>query len=93
MSQTATIRFNAGSLLLPASDPYEREVVFEQADFYARRHGAALVQLGDAKLRAAHSGRASGVACARCHHPLRAVSFEVAERQFCIHCAKYAVRC
>lgn len=88
MSQVATIHFDAGVLRLPANDPYERELVFEQADFYARRHGAVRVQLDGGKIRAAHSPVVAGLRCACCHHPLRAVSFQVGERLFCVHCAK-----
>jgi len=92
MFQTATIRFDSGSLSLPANDPYEREVVFEQADSYVRRHGAASVQLGDVELRVTRSRRASSATCTRCHHPLRAVIFAVAERRFCVRCAEHAAR-
>jgi hypothetical protein len=87
MFQVAKISFDSGALLLPANDPYDREMVFEQADFYARRHGSVAVQIGRAKLRAARAGE-SGFICARCHALLRAVTFQVGERRFCMPCAK-----
>jgi len=88
MSHVATIHLDAGVLRLPANDPYERELVFEQADFYARRQGAVRVQLDGGKIRAARATGAAGLRCACCQHPLRAVSFQVAERLFCVQCAK-----
>ena len=90
MSQVATIHLDAGVLRLPANDPYERELVFEQADFYARLQGAVRVQFGGGKMRVAHSTGAAGRGCACCYHPLRAVSVQVGERLFCVHCAKHA---
>jgi hypothetical protein len=92
MFQTATIKFDSGALLLPANDPYEREVVFEQADAYVRRHGAARVQLGNVELQVTLSHRAGDETCSRCGHTLRAVIFTVAKRSFCGHCADSAVR-
>jgi hypothetical protein len=91
MFQIAKISFDAGTLLLPANDPYDREVVFEQADFYARRHGSVAVQIGRAQIRAARSSE-PGEVCARCHEPLRSVSFEVGESRFCTQCTKRAAR-
>lgn len=88
MFQVAKISFDAGALLLPANDPYDREVVFEQADFYARRHGSVAVQIGGAFMRVRSGG--SGDVCVRCHEGLRSVSFEVGARHFCAQCAKRA---
>lgn len=92
MFQVATIRFEAGALLLPANDPYDREVVFEQADFYARRHGSIDIQIGRAQMRAACASGRVGQTCAGCEEPLRAVIFQVGERKFCTHCVKRAAR-
>jgi hypothetical protein len=89
MFQIAKISFDAGTLLLPANDPYDREVVFEQADFYARRHGAVAVQIGSARIRAARSSE-PGIICARCREPLRSVTFQVGESRFCTPCTKHA---
>jgi hypothetical protein len=90
MFQVAKIRFDAGALLLPANDPYDREVVFEQADFYARRHGSVDLEIGRAEMRAACGAVRPGMVCAGCHEPLRAVIFQVAERRFCTACVKRA---
>ena len=92
MFQIAKICFDAGALLMPANDPYDRELVFEQADFYARRHGSVDVQIGRSAMRAARSADRPGLVCAHCHEPLRAVIFHVAERRFCTQCVKRAAR-
>jgi hypothetical protein len=92
MMQMATIRFDGGALLLPARDPYEREVVFEQADFYARRHGSVGVRLGRSEFRVARSLTAGVGACFRCHQPLRTVRVEMDGRRICTNCAKQTAR-
>lgn len=46
MDQVAHIRYEGGALLLPAQNPYDREIVFEEAKFCARRYGIASMQLG-----------------------------------------------
>ena len=88
MFQVAKIHFHTGALLLPANNPYDREVVFEEADFYARRYGSVDVELGRSAMHAARCNGDAGLACAHCHEPLRAVSFRVGERRFCTDCAK-----
>jgi hypothetical protein len=92
MFQIAKISFDAGALLLPANDPYDREVVFEEADFYARRHGSVDLQIGPSAMRAACSAEPPGMLCAHCHEPVRAVTFHVGERRFCTQCVKRAAR-
>jgi hypothetical protein len=92
MFQVAKIRFDAGALLLPANDPYDREVVFEEADFYARKHGSVDVQIGRSEMRAECGGGSHGVVCAQCHEVLRAVSFAYGARRYCTHCMKRAAR-
>jgi len=90
MTQVATIHFDVGVWRLPANDPYESELVFEQADFYARRQGAVRLQFGGGKMRMVHSTAAAGRLCACCYHQLHALSVQVGERLFCVHCAKRA---
>jgi hypothetical protein len=88
MLQTAQIRFNGGALLLPARDPYDREVVFEEAEFYVRRHGSVALQIGRAWLRVARSESESGLPCSHCHRAVGWVGYHRGERRFCSHCIK-----
>jgi hypothetical protein len=92
MLQMAHIRFDGGALLLPARDPYDREVVFEQAEFYVRRYGTVALQLGRADLRAARSESESGLPCSRCHKPVGWIGYHLREKRFCSHCAKLTAR-
>lgn len=92
MFQIAKITFDAGALVLPAKDPYDRELVFEQADFYARRHGAVAVQIGRATIRAARTGVQRGLMCSSCHEVVRSVSFQLERQVLCTACAKNAAR-
>lgn len=92
MTQIATIRYDGGALVIPARDPYERELVFEEADFYARRHGMVGLQLGRNEMRVSRSAAELGLSCGRCGQPLRMVTFQLGERRFCTRCAKYAAR-
>lgn len=88
MLQTAQIRFSGGALLLPARDPYDREVVFEQAEFYVRRHGAVALQIGRATVRVARSDAESGLPCSECRRPVGWVGYHLAGQRFCSHCIK-----
>lgn len=43
---TACIRFGGRSFVLPASDPYDLDVVLEHSRYLAARHGGAEIQIG-----------------------------------------------
>lgn len=92
MSHIAQIRSDGGSLLLPARDAYEREVVFEQAEFYARREGTVNLQIDNSELRVSRSGQREDTPCARCHRPLGLVSYLIGARRLCTHCIKHSLR-
>ena len=87
MTQIAQIRSDGGALLLPARDAYDREVVFEQAEFYARRNGAVDLQIGQAAVRVSRSG-GWDKPCMRCHRPVGMVSYHFHARRLCTHCVK-----
>ena len=91
MTQIAQIRSDGGALLLPARDAYDREVVFEQAEFYARRNGAVDLEIGHSAVRLA---RSSGwdTPCMRCHRPVGMVSYLFHARRLCAHCVKNSFR-
>lgn len=90
IAQIAQIEFNGGALLLPARDPYDREVVFEQAEFYARRHGAVGLRMGHAVMRVSRSTAESVPACTHCGHPVGWIGYQLREQRFCSHCVKTA---
>ena len=93
MAQVAHIRYEGGALLLPAQDPYEREVVFQEAEFCARRHGSVGVQLGRREVRISMCTADARRRCASCRNFVGAMSFVVDRHLFCSHCAKQSLGC
>lgn len=91
MMQIAQIRSEHGALLLPAGEPYDRELVFEEAEFRARRDGAVGLRIGSAEVRVARSDRFSSHACNECSCAVGPVSYLVRGRHLCAGCAKRAI--
>jgi hypothetical protein len=91
MGQVAHIRYDGGALLLPAHDPYDREVVFQEAEFCAKRHGSAGLELGRTRMRVSIADDASAV-CAHCHLRLGALTFLIDRLELCGHCARRGLR-
>jgi len=89
MGQIAHIRYDGGALLLPAQDPYDREVVFEEAEFCARRHGSVGVQFGHKRMWI--SLAETRTPCESCRHPMGLLSFVIEQHRYCSHCAKRAM--
>ena len=93
MGQVAHIRYDGGALLLPAQDPYDREVVFEEAECCARRHGEVGVQLGRKQMRISRSVGDVRVACASCRQPVGVTSFLIDRNCVCAQSRKSACHC
>lgn len=79
-------------MLLPAEDAYDRQLVFEEAEFAARHYGSAGLKIGHTQMRVACSRAFLGVPCARCGTPIRVVSYLVGGRRLCTDCAKHVAR-
>lgn len=92
MGQIAHIRYDGGALLLPAQDPYDREVVFQEAEFCARRHGTAGVQLGRTQMRISICDDL-GAVCAQCYLQVGLLRFVIDRLQVCGHCARRCMGC
>lgn len=91
MHDTACIRWAGNAVLLPAENAYDRELVFEEAEFTARHYGKAGLKIGHTEMRVACSLELRGVPCARCGAPIKIVSYLVGRRRICILCAKNAI--
>lgn len=78
-------------MLLPAENAYDRELVFEEAEFAARRYGAAGLKIGSTEMHVACAHELRGAPCACCGAPVKAVSYLVGLRRLCTRCAKDAV--
>jgi hypothetical protein len=92
MYWTARIRCAGNAMLLPAENAYDRELVFEEAEFAARHHGKAGLKIGHTEIHVACSQATRGFPCARCGAAIRIVSYLVGRRRLCSDCAKHAVR-
>jgi hypothetical protein len=91
MNCTARIRSAGSAVLLPAENAYDRELVFEEAEFAARHHGTAGLKIGHTEMRVACSHAKRGVPCAYCGVPVKVVSYLVGRQRLCAQCAKNAV--
>lgn len=93
MGQVAHIRYEGGALLLPAQDPYDREVAFEEAECCARRHGTVGVRFGRHEMRINISVADPPRPCEDCQQPIGGLSFLVDRHRICSHCAKRCLGC
>jgi hypothetical protein len=91
MNGIARISFSGGERVMPARNGYDRELVFDEAEFCARRHGRARLQL-------THSAVLISIAsgpphqCAHCDRPADRLRFECDDRTLCRRCARQSAR-
>jgi hypothetical protein len=90
MAGVARILFDGGARLMPAQNRYDRELVFEEAEFFARRHGRATLELD----RQAMSIRpaTNGEICSKCQKTLGSLIFALGDRYLCRRCARRTPR-
>lgn len=88
MRGVAQISFSGGGMFLPSRTPYERELVFEHAESYARRYGKARLQLSRNFLLVSSEPSESNESCAECGQSLRSVTFATGGRVLCRYCAR-----
>ena len=86
MTGVAKLSIPGGALVMPARSPYEREIVFDNAAFYAGRQGSADLELSSPRLsirvvRVSHDDR-----CAICGQTGRQVAFVVGGVKQCRSC-------
>jgi hypothetical protein len=91
MHGVARISFEGGARLMPARNRYDQELVFEEAEFCARRHGKAILELNRhaMSIRAASAGLPE--ACAKCAR-LASVLFALGGDTLCRRCARKFAR-
>jgi hypothetical protein len=90
MPGVAKILFDGGARLMPAQNHYDRELVFEEAEFFARRHGRATLELGQQAMSIRPAS--DGETCSGCSKSLGSLIFAVGMRLFCRRCARRASR-
>jgi hypothetical protein len=92
VSGVARISFPGGSLLMPSKNRYDRELVFEQAEFYARRHGAATLELSRRQMLISAADPQGAQTCASCRDDLIRLTFAIGDRTLCARCARKTAR-
>lgn len=92
VSGVARISFQGGCLLMPSKNRYDRELVFEQAEFYARRHGTATLELSRRQMQISTANPDAGNICFGCNDQLDRLSFAIAGHQLCARCARKSAR-
>ena len=86
MHDTARICCNDGSLSMPVTDPYERELFFEQADQSARRYDHIRLQLGQREWLVTIQRDDAEAVCGTCDQPLLGASYTSASHRLCRRC-------
>ena len=91
MNGIARISFSGGERLMPARNGYDRELVFDEAEFCARRHGHARLELNRSAIliRVVDDVPAP---CARCAKPADRLTFAFGDRMLCRRCARQSAR-
>lgn len=88
MSRLARINFNGGTRLMPARNRYDRELIFEEAEFCARRHGAITLELGNSALHIDHTPDAPQRQCSSCGEAIGNLLFSLPRQSLCGRCAR-----
>jgi len=87
MKPIAQISFPGGGLVVPARDRYDREVAFEHAECYARRHGRVRLELGGETMLISLNG-SSGHTCTTCGVVVGLLTYDVGQRHLCSRCVR-----
>jgi hypothetical protein len=91
MKGVARISFQGGALFVPVKTPYDREVLFEHLDLYAKRHGTVRVELNSRNWTVKAAGDSARV-CEVCEKRLDVLTYLLGGRVLCGFCAKRDVR-
>jgi hypothetical protein len=88
MNSVARISYRGGALVMPARSLYDRELVFEQAEFYARRDGATRLELDRKEVVISVVRDGAARSCSRCGASERQLAFVAGGDTLCRHCAR-----
>jgi len=92
MNGIARISFTGGERLMPARNGYDRELVFDEAECCARRHGAARLQLNRSAIVISVSPAESGPVCTRCDRTADRLAFVLGDATLCRRCVRQSAR-
>jgi hypothetical protein len=92
MNGVARISFAGGARLMPAQNRYDRELVFEEAEFFARRHGKATLEMNRWSMLVSAEPQQSERGCFKCGKPIGSLWFGLDARWICRRCARKTTR-
>ena len=86
MRKIARIFGTQAATVLPAGNPYERQIVFEYAAHYARRDGEVRLDLDGRVWLVRSAARAGGLSCVACNSTHQEINFWRGFDVFCSRC-------
>lgn len=92
MNGIARISFSGGARVMPARNGYDRELVFDEAEFCARRHGKAHLELNRSAMVISVASIEDPAACMHCGRSADRLIFALDGRTLCRRCARQAAR-
>lgn len=91
MHGIAKITFSGGERLMPARNGYDRELVFDEAECCAKRHGEVRLELSTGAVLIRPAG-SPPIACAVCERPIDRIDFALGPRHLCRRCVRRSAR-
>ena len=90
-ARVATIRAFENAIVLPAADDYDRQLVLQAAQSFARRHGASTLFIGGTQVQLICADVPLRSLCARCHQPVARIAYRLAADLLCAGCMRRRV--
>ena len=91
MHGIARLTFSGGERLMPARSGYDRELVFDEAECCAKRHGEVRLELSSIAMLI-RPARAPIGACAQCQRPIDRIDFALGKQHLCRRCVRLSAR-
>lgn len=91
MHGIAKLTFTGGERLMPARNGYDRELVFDEAECCARRHGEVRLELSSSAVLIRPAQAPVG-SCAQCERPIDRLDFLLGARHLCRRCVRLNAR-
>ena len=84
----ATVRSTRTTLVLPAANAYDIELVLQAAESFARRHGASTLDLGRTRIELSCSTETWSSVCVLCGGTARLMAYRLGSHVLCAPCAR-----
>ena len=91
MHGIARLTFSGGERLMPARNGYDRELVFDEAECCARRHGEVRLELSSSAVWIRPAQVPVGT-CNMCRRPIDRLDFTLGSQHLCRRCVRLSAR-